>query len=145
MIDGEHDEAAMTDWTDAAAPSLDDLAALARAAFDALPAAVRAATGEVVFRIDDFASDEVLAELGIEDPFELSGLYQGIDRIHRSVLDPSPEVSRVFLYRRPILDEWAERGDVTLGDLVAHVLIHEIGHHMGLSDADIETIEAGDA
>ena len=134
----------MTDWTDAAAPSLNDLAALGRAAFDALPAAVRAATGDVVFRIDDFASDEILAEMGIDDPFELSGLYQGVDRIHRSVLDPVPRESRVFLYRRPMLEEWAELGDVTLGALVAHVLIHEIGHHMGLSDADIEAIESRD-
>ena len=132
----------MTDWTDAAAPSLDEFAALARAAFDALPPAIRAAAGEVVFRIDDFAADDVLADLGIEDAFELSGLYHGVDRIHRSVLDPVPEVSRVFLYRRPILDEWAELGDVTLGELVTHVLIHEIGHHMGLSDADIHAIEA---
>ena len=134
----------MTDWTDTAAPSLNDLAALGRAAFDALPAAVRAATGDVVFRIDDFASDEILAEMGIDDPFELSGLYQGVDRIHRSVLDPVPRESRVFLYRRPMLEEWAELGDVTLGALVAHVLIHEIGHHMGLSDADIEAIESRD-
>ena len=135
----------MTDWTNAAAPSLDDFATLAEAAFAALPAAVRAAAGEVVFRIDDFAADEVLAELGIEDAFELSGLYQGVDRTRRSVLDPTPRESRVFLYRRPILEEWAELGDVTLGELVAHVLIHEIGHHMGLSDADIEAIEARDA
>ncbi len=132
----------MTDWTDAAAPSLDDFAALARAAFAGLPAPIAAAAGDVVFRIDDFAADDVLADLGIEDAFELSGLYRGVDRIHRSVLDPVPEVSRVFLYRRPILDEWAELGDVTLGELVAHVLIHEIGHHMGLSDADIDAIEA---
>ena len=131
----------MTDWTLAAAPGLDEFAALAEAAFAALPGAIRAA-GEVVFRIDDFAADDLLADLGIEDAFELSGLYQGVDRIHRSVLDPLPEVSRVFLYRRPILDEWAELGDVTLGELVTHVLIHEIGHHMGLSDADIDAIEA---
>lgn len=132
----------MTDWTHAAAPSLDDFATLAEAAFAALPAAIRAAAGEVVFRIDDFADEAVLADLGIEDVFELSGLYQGVDRIHRSVLDPVPHESRVFLYRRPILDEWAELSDVTLGELVTHVLIHEIGHHMGLSDADIHAIEA---
>lgn len=132
------------DWTLAAAPSLDDFAALAETAFAALPARVRAATGEVVFRIDDFAPDDVLDDLGIENPFELSGLYQGVDRIHRSALDPVPHESRVFLYRRPILDEWAERGDVTLGELVTHVLIHEIGHHLGLSDADIHAIESRD-
>jgi predicted Zn-dependent protease with MMP-like domain len=129
-------------WTAAAAPSLDDLAILARAAFDALPAEVRVAAGEVVFRVDDFPDDDMLAELGIEDPFELTGLYQGVDRVRRSVFDPSPEASRVFLFRRPILDEWAERGDVTLGELISHILVHEIGHHFGLSDDDIDALEA---
>ena len=126
-----------------AAPSLDDLAALAEAAFAALPEAVRRLTGEVLFRVEDFAADEVLEELGLEDPFELTGLYQGVDIGRRSVLDPSPQPSMVFLYRRPILDEWAERGDLDLGELVSHVLVHEIGHHFGLSDAQIAAIEAG--
>jgi predicted Zn-dependent protease with MMP-like domain len=96
----------------------------------------------VIFRVDDYPADEVLDELGIEDPFELTGLYQGVDLARRSMLDPSPEPARVFLYRRPILDEWAERGDVSLAELVAHVLTHEIGHHFGLSDDDIDAIEA---
>ncbi len=133
----------MNAFTTLAAPSLEDLAALAEAAFAELPAKFRQLTGEVVFRVDDFASDDVLDELGIEDPFELTGLYQGVSLRHRSHFDPSPEPSRVFLYRRPILDEWAERGDVTLGEMVAHVLVHEIGHHFGLSDDDIDAIEAG--
>ena len=124
------------------APSLDDLAALAEAAFAALPEQFRRMTGEVIFRVDDFASKEVLEELGIEDAFELTGLYQGVDLAHRSVFDPSPQPSMVFLYRRPILDEWADHGEVTLEELVAHVLVHEIGHHFGLSDADIDGIEA---
>lgn len=126
------------------APSLDDLATLAQAAFAALPAGFREMTGEVIFRVDDFASAEVLDELGIEDAFELTGLYQGVDLARRSVFDPEPHPSMVFLYRRPILDEWAERGDVTLAELVSHVLVHEIGHHFGLSDDDIEAIEAAE-
>jgi predicted Zn-dependent protease with MMP-like domain len=98
-------------------------------------------TGEVIFRVDDFATDEVLDDLGIEDAFELTGLYQGVDLARRSVFDTGPQPSMVFLYRRPILDEWAERGDVSLGELVAHVLVHEIGHHFGLSDDDIHRLE----
>ena len=132
-------------WTDplapSVAPSLDDFAALARKAFDDLPADFRRQAGDVVFRVDDFASEEVLDDLGIEDPFELTGLYQGVDLGRRSVLGPASDPSMVFLYRRPILDEWCERGDVTLGELVAHVLVHEIGHHFGLSDDDIHRIE----
>ncbi|MFI4976413.1 MAG: metallopeptidase family protein [Caulobacterales bacterium] len=129
-------------WEGAAAPSLDDFAAIAEAAFAALPEEFRALTGQVVFRVDDFASDEVLDDLGIEDPFELTGLYQGVDLIRRPAWDPPPMGARVFLYRRPILDEWAERGDTTLGELITHVLVHEIGHHFGLSDDDIEAIES---
>lgn len=132
----------MSDPYSGPAPSLDDLAALAEAAFAALPDGFRAMTGEVIFRVDDFPPQDVLDELGIEDPFELTGLYQGVDLARRSVFDPSPQPSMVFLYRRPILDEWAERGDVTLAELVGHVLVHEIGHHFGLSDDDIEAIEA---
>lgn len=124
------------------APSLDDLAELAGRAFAALPERFRQLAGEVVFRVDDFPTDEVLDELGIADPFELTGLYSGVSLAHRSGFGAEPEPSRVFLYRRPILDEWAERGDVTLEELVTHVLVHEIGHHFGLSDPDIEAIEA---
>lgn len=124
------------------APSLDDLAALAEAAFATLPEPFRRLVGEVIFRVDDFPPQEVLDELGIEDPFELTGLYQGVDLSRRSVFDPAPQLSMVFLYRRPILDEWADRGDVALETLVAHVLVHEIGHHFGLSDDDIHAIEA---
>lgn len=124
------------------APSLEDIAEIAERAFAALPEGFRRLVGDVVFRVDDFAPDEVLDDLGIEDPFGLTGLYSGVDLSRRSVLDPTPEISRVFLYRRPILDEWAEHGEVTLEELVAHVLIHEIGHHFGLSDPQIEAIEA---
>jgi predicted Zn-dependent protease with MMP-like domain len=129
------------DWTDRLAPSLDDFAALAEAAFKALPGNFRSLAGDVVLRVDDFASEEVLDDLGIADPFELTGLYQGVDLGRRSVLDTGVQPSMVFLYRRPILDEWTERGDVSLGELIAHVLVHEIGHHFGLSDDDIHRIE----
>jgi predicted Zn-dependent protease with MMP-like domain len=131
-----------TDWTDLAAPSLDDFAALARAAFDALPEPFRSLTGDVVIRVDDFADEETLKMMEMEDPFELTGLYHGVDLGGRDSLGPAAEPSRIFLYRRPILDEWAEHGEVTLGEMIAHVLIHEIGHHFGLTDDDIDHIEA---
>ncbi|MCR5878372.1 metallopeptidase family protein [Phenylobacterium sp. J367] len=124
------------------APSLDDLAALAEQAFAALPEGFRRMTGDVVFQVHDFADAETLAALEIEDAFELTGLYHGVDLAHRSVFDPNPHPSMVFLYRRPILDEWADNGEVTLEELVSHVLVHEIGHHFGLSDDDIDAIEA---
>jgi len=124
------------------APSLDDLAALAEAAFQALPEAFRRLAGDVVFRVDDFPAEEVLDELGIEDAFGLTGLYQGVSIGLRDGAGPAPGPSMIFLYRRPILDEWAEHGEITLEELVTHVLVHEIGHHFGLSDADIDTIEA---
>lgn len=132
----------MTPSSAGLAPSLDDMAALALAAFARLPEAFRQMTGHVMFRVDDFPDEETLAALEIEDPFDLTGLYHGVDLAHRSVLDPETHPSMVFLYRRPILDEWAARGDVTLEELVSHVLIHEIGHHFGLSDDQIEAIEA---
>jgi predicted Zn-dependent protease with MMP-like domain len=130
------------DWAACAAPSLDDIAALAESGFAALPEGFRRRAGPVLFRIEDFADDETLDALGVEDPFELTGLYRGISLMDRSTADLTTPPSVVFLYRRPILDEWAEREDVALGVLVLHVLVHEIGHHFGLSDADIERIEA---
>ena len=130
-----------SDWSNRTAPSLDDFTLLAQEAFDALPEPFRSLAGDVVFRIQDFADAETLDALEIEDAFELSGLYQGVDLSRRSVLDPGGPASMVFLYRRPLLDEWAERGDLTLSELVTHVLVHEIGHHFGLSDDDIHHIE----
>lgn len=130
-------------WTDQTAPSLDDFARLARDAFDALPEPFRSLAGEVVLRVDDFADEATLDEMGIQDPFELTGLYHGVDIGRRDSLGPAAEPSRIFLYRRPILDEWCERGDVGLSEIIAHVLIHEIGHHFGLDDDDIHHIEDG--
>lgn len=124
------------------APGLDDLAEIAARAFAGLPETFRALAGDVVIRVDDFPDEEVLGDLGIEDPFGLTGLYAGVSLAERSGFGAEPEPSRIFLYRRPILDEWAENGEVTLEELVTHVLVHEIGHHFGLSDPDIEAIEA---
>jgi predicted Zn-dependent protease with MMP-like domain len=131
------------DWRHALAPSLADLAALAQDAFDALPEPFRRLAGEVEIRVMDFAEDALLDEMGIDNPFDLTGLYDGVDLSRRSVFEATPP-SRVFLYRRPILDEWADRGDITLDALVTHVLVHEIGHHFGLSDEQIEAVEAVD-
>ncbi len=132
----------MSDWTPRPAPTIDEFAKLADEAFRRLPEQFRRAVGNVEFRVLDFADDETLDSLGIDDPFDLSGLYHGVSLDRRSFFDPAPRNSQIFLYRRPILDEWAERGDVTLGSLIEHVLVHEIGHHFGLSDAQIHAIEA---
>ena len=129
------------DWHGVTAPSLAELEQLADAAWERLPAEFRGLCGGVVLRVEDFAPDEVLKELGIESPFDLMGLYQGVSLDRKSVMDPTGQPDMVFLYRRAILDYWAE-GEETLGHLVTHVLVHEVGHHFGLSDADMEAIEA---
>ncbi len=130
------------DWSTTTAPALDDLERLAIAAWNRLPVEVRRTCGDVVIRIDEFATDEMLDSLGIDSPFELMGLYQGVSLDRRGTGDLPREPDMVFLYRRAILDYWAESGDDTLADLVTHVLVHEIGHHFGFSDADMEAIEA---
>lgn len=96
--------------------------------------------GDIVLLVQDFADDDTLRQMGIDDPFELSGLYEGIPLTERSVEQSGTLPERIFLYRRPILDEWAA-GDETLEHLVAHVLVHEVGHHFGLSDDDIHALE----
>ena len=134
----------MTDninWRDARAPSLEDFERLAAEAWERLPEHFRQLCSDVIVRIDDFATDEVLQELGIESPFDLMGLYQGVSLDKRSFSDLPRQPDMVFLYRRAILDYWADSDD-TLGDIVTHVLVHEIGHHFGFSDEDMERIEA---
>lgn len=128
-------------WQTATAPSLADFEAMASEAWNRLPSEFRKLCRDVVFRVEDFADDEVLDELDLENPFDLMGLYKGVSLDRKSVMDQATEPDMVLLYRRPILDYWAE-GDETLGHLVTHVLVHEIGHHFGLSDADMEAIEA---
>jgi predicted Zn-dependent protease with MMP-like domain len=129
------------DWADRQAPSLGELEEMAAAAWRRLPRQFRELCDNVVIRVEDFPTDEVLHEMGLESPFDLLGLFQGVSRAHRSVMDPTAMPNLVYLYRRPILDYWAEHEE-TLGHLVTHVLVHEIGHHFGLSDADMEHIEA---
>jgi predicted Zn-dependent protease with MMP-like domain len=128
-------------WADKQAPSLAELEELAGVAWRRLPRQFRELCDNLVIRVEDFPTDEVLREMGLDSPFDLLGLFQGVSIDRRSVMDPAGMPNLVHLYRRPILDYWAEHEE-TLGHLVAHVLVHEIGHHFGLSDADIDHIEA---
>ncbi|PYF09469.1 putative Zn-dependent protease with MMP-like domain [Rhodobacter viridis] len=130
----------MTLWKGREAPSLAEIEAMAEAARAALPVQFRGPAAEVVLRVEDFAPDAVLDEMEIEDPFELTGLYEGVPLTQKSVFDPSgPDV--IWLFRRAILDEWVGRGDVALDALVAHVFVHELAHHFGWSDDDIASID----
>lgn len=127
---------------DLVAPSLDDFEDLAREIFDRLPGQFRQKCGQILFRIEDLPDDDVTAELELESPFDILGLFQGIDITQAGVEEGAngkPNV--IYLYRRAILDEWAD-SEIALGDIIAHVLIHEIGHHFGYSDEDMERIEA---
>jgi len=128
-------------WRDVRAPSLEDIEQLAAEAWEALPAHFREMCSDVVVRVEEFATDEVLQQLGIDSPFDLMGLYHGVSLDKRSFSDLPRQPDMVFLYRRALLDYWAD-SDETLGDIVTHVLVHEIGHHFGFSDEDMERIEA---
>ncbi|WP_199533466.1 metallopeptidase family protein [Rhodovulum sp. 12E13] len=130
-----------TGWADRAAPSAGDIAALAEAARAALPEGFAAAAREVAIRVEEFADSAMLAEVDLQDPFELTGLYDGIPLTERSVMDQPDRPDTIWLFRRPILDEWADRGDEPLGHLVAHVYVHELAHHFGWSDDDIAAID----
>ena len=131
----------MTDWQGQTPPDLDVIEALARKAIEALPPAFAGPAAQVLLRIADFAPEEVLDEMEIDDPFELSGLYEGVPMTEKSVMDMMDRPDTIWLFRRPILDEWAERGAVGLGELVSHVMIHELAHHFGWSDDDIALID----
>lgn len=122
------------------APDAATIDALARAAIAALPDAFRRHLGDIILRVEEFADDDVLAELGIADPFDLTGLYTGRPVGERSSTESGALPDMIHLYRRPLLDEWIETG-VGLEALVTHVLVHEAGHHFGLSDADMHALE----
>lgn len=138
MTDNDSDA---PDWGPVTAPELDDIERLARAALAALPEVYREAATLVQLRIADFAPDDVLDQLDLNDPFELTGLYEGIPLTEKSVMDQPHGPDTIWLFRRPMLEEWADRGDIGLGDLVTHVLVHELAHHFGWSDADIAAID----
>jgi predicted Zn-dependent protease with MMP-like domain len=127
-------------WTSAKSPSLAEMEALAHALFERLPKDFRKRCEGVIIRVDDFPSNEILDEMEA-DEFDLLGLFQGVGLPFRSHDDIARLPNMIWLYRRPILDYWAEHEE-TLGHIVRHVLIHEIGHHFGLSDHDMEAIEA---
>ncbi len=129
------------DWANRMAPSLDEIEALAIEAYAGLPPEFRALSGEIRFFVSDFPEDEVVSDMGLESPFDILGLFEGRPVGASGTPSTGEMPNRILLYRRPMLDYWAEHEE-TLGDLVTHVLIHEIGHHFGLSDEDMEALEA---
>src|SRR3974377_1447370 len=129
-------------WTDLKAPSLAEMETVADDLFHRLPKRFRDLWEGVIIRVDDFPTDDVLDEMECESEFDLLGLFQGVGLPNQSNADVARLPNMVWLYRRPILDYWAEHEEA-LGDIVRHVLVHEIGHHFGLSDDDMAGIEAG--
>jgi predicted Zn-dependent protease with MMP-like domain len=122
-------------------PGLDDLAAIGRRALTTVPAELARFVQNVVIRVEEFPDEEVEEAMDLESPFDLLGLYRGVSLNRKSVSGQAHDVDMIFLYRRPILDYWSETGE-DLFQLVRHVLIHEIGHHFGLSDEDMERLES---
>jgi predicted Zn-dependent protease with MMP-like domain len=128
-------------WRPIRAPSLDEMHVIAEEAYRRLPDNFRALCEGLVIQVDDFPTEEVLDTMKAETEFDLLGLFQGIGLPFQAESAPTHMPNMVWLYRRPILDYWAEHEE-TLGAIITHVLVHEIGHHFGLSDEDMETIEA---
>lgn len=128
-------------WRISAAPSLADIQELAEEAYARLPDRFRKLCDGLVIHVEDFPTSEVLDSMHAESEFDLLGLFQGVGLPFQSETAPELMPNMIWLYRRPILDYWAEHGD-TLGEIVTHVLVHEIGHHFGLSDEDMNALEA---
>ena len=126
---------------DATAPGADDIATLAEEIRAGFPPPFAALAAPVVIRVEELADDRMLADLGLEDPFELTGLYDGTPLTERLASDPPLKRDVVWLFRRAILDEWVGRGDIALRDLIANVVVHEFAHHFGWSDEDIARID----
>ena len=128
------------DWRDRHSPSISTFESLAMEAYSHLPDEFRSLTGDLIILIEDFPDDEVFEDMALETPFDLLGLFEGRGISERFTAQTGDMPNKIRLYRRPIIDYWAEN-DETLGDIITHVLIHEIGHHFGLSDEDMERIE----
>ena len=122
------------------APTLEDLEVIAEAAYAGIPRVLTRHVDNVVIRVEEFPDEETEEEMDLESPFDLLGLYRGVALPRQSVMAPRHDVDMIFLYRRPLLDYWCETGE-DLAAVVRHVLIHEIGHHFGFSDEDMERIE----
>ena len=122
------------------APTLGEIETLAERALETIPRELTAQLGALVIRVEEFPDEETEAAMELESPFDILGLYRGVALPHQSVASPRTGIDMVFLYRRPILDYWCETGE-DLAAVVRHVLIHEIGHHLGFSDEDMERIE----
>ena len=129
-------------WSGLQAPSLDEFEVMAAEAFAGLPAEFRELVGDVPCVVADFPDEETIKEMELESEFDILGLFRGVGRTEFGVLPPTGQLpNQIWLYRRPILDYWAEHEEA-LGTIITHVLIHEIGHHFGFSDDDMEAIEA---
>lgn len=126
---------------DSIAPDAALIEGLARATIATLPEPYRSAASQIALRIEDFASDDMVEAMQLDSAFDLTGLYEGVPLTEKSLADQPTAPDVIWLFRRPILDEWLERGDVTIAELVAHVLIHELAHHFGWSDADIAAVD----
>ncbi|MGR3322461.1 MAG: metallopeptidase family protein [Pseudooceanicola sp.] len=121
--------------------SLDRFERVALAAVAALPPPFRDPAGAVLLRVANWPEAAMLDELGIRDPRDLTGLYDGVPMTEKSLFDLPGPPDTVWLFREPILAEWRDRGDVALDDLIAHVVVHEFAHHFGWSDDDIAAID----
>lgn len=129
------------DWATRLSPSLDEIESIAIEALAHLPQEFRTLCGDIIIQIADFPEDQIIEDMGLESPFDILGLFEGVGIGERFSLQTGDTPNRVTLFRRAILDYWSENEE-TLGDIITHVLIHEIGHHFGLSDDDMEELEA---